>query len=276
MSAGAGALAARFLEHPAFSVFDPRALERLARLDHFPTEREFGALTVGIPTAGPLGFEFELEDAARVRSAGGFDRFIAQTSRIPTRPGSYHDLFGALIWLHFPLLKAAIHRAQLDVGSELRSPSQNAATHFDESGVLVLSSEPAVFHELCSLNWPELFWRRRTTLHETTRFLCFGHGLLDALRVPHPKLMGMALFVRVSPARLRLESSELRVFLDQTLSERFAEFLTAPARLHPLPVLGIPGWSPAQCAAFYENEAYFRRARQRARPPLTGTWLELG
>jgi hypothetical protein len=273
--AGASPFDARFLEHPAFSVFDAAVRERLALLGHFPAPSEFRALVSGIPNAAPLGFEFELEDGAAVREAGGFDSFIARTSRIPTRAASFHDLFGALIWLHFPLLKTALHRAHLEARAEVRGPRQNAATHCDESGVLIVSAEPAVFDAIAELNWPEVFWQRRAALARTTRFLCFGHGLLDALRVPHPKQMGMALFVRVSDATLALAAPALRVFLDRELSERLPGFLLEPARLAPLPVLGVPGWSPAQSPEFYEDSAYFRRARQRPRA-FAVEFIELG
>jgi hypothetical protein len=264
-----------FLEHPAFSIFDAAVRDRLRSLDHFPEPREFRALMPEIASSPALWFEFEPEDAARVRQAGGFDRFIANTARIPTRPGSYHDLFGALIWLHFPWLKSALHQVQLAGNGAPRSPRQNAATHFDESGVIVASSDPSVFRALAALEWPELFWQRRAALLKSTRFLGFGHGLLDALRVPHPRLMGMALFVRVSPALLALAAAEFRAFLDRELSVRLPEFLSEPAQLQPLPVLGVPAWSDAQCAEFYADERYFRRARQRLGSRPSAAFIEL-
>jgi hypothetical protein len=266
---------ARFLEHPAFEIFELSVRERLAAHDHFPAPSELRALAADIPVARGLEFAFELEDSARVREAGGFDRFIAETARIPTRAGSHHDLFGALIWLHFPLLKSALHRLQLAHGAPARGAAQNAATHFDESGVLVVSSDESVFQGLVDLNWPELLWQRRAALGETTRFLGFGHGLLDALRVPHPKILGMALFVRASVAQLNLTPSELRIRLDQKLSACLGEALAEPARLWPLPVLGVPHWSRAQTAAFYDDEQYFRRARRRPRATAVATWVEL-
>ena len=265
----------RFLEHPAFEIFELSVRERLAAHEHFPAPSELRALAADIPVARGLEFAFEPEDSAEVRAAGGFDRFIAETARIPTRAGSHHDLFGALIWLHFPLLKRALHRIQLEPGALGRSPTQNAATHFDESGVLVVSSDESVFQGLVDLNWPEVLWQRRAALDETTRFLGFGHGLLDALRVPHPKILGMALFVRASVAQLKLTPSELRICLDQNLSASLGKALAEPACLRPLPVLGIPRWSNAQNAAFYQDEQYFRRARHKPRAAVVATWLEL-
>ena len=265
----------RFIEHPAFRVFDATVRERLVALGHFPQPSEFAGLARGIPQSTVPWFDFAPQTQPSLQELGGFDRVIAQTGCIPTRSGSWHDLLGALIWLHFPALKTAIHRAQLAGNPRNRQPSENAATHFDESGVLVLSHEPTVFERLANLKWREMFWEGRVELARTTRFLAFGHGLLDSMRGAHPRLMGKALFVRVAPACLELGAPELRLFLDRALAPRLSTFLREPARLQPLPVLGIPGWAPQQGHGFYDDAAYFRDARKRARPPLETAWLEL-
>jgi hypothetical protein len=189
--------------------------------------------------------------------------------------GSHHDLLGALIWLHFPACKTAIHRAQLAVAKGARGPRENAATLCDEAGVLVLSHDLEVFESLSALNWVDVFWTRRAALADSTCFLAFGHGLLDALRAPHPRLMGKALFVHVSPDLLRLGPSERRVQLDQALATRLTSFLSEPSRLAPLPVLGVPGWAPAQSLAFYRDAGYFKTARARSRAPQRTAFLEL-
>jgi len=186
---------------------------------------------------------------------------------------SFHDLLGALIWLHFPALKTAIHRTQLAGHSLARGPSENAATHLDESGVLVLSCDAAIFQAIAALNWVHVFWDKRAELRQTTRFLVFGHGLLDALRDPHPRLMGKALLARVTPERLSLNDSDFRVFVDGELARRLPGFLNEPARLVPLPVLGVPGWSTNQARSYYEDENYFRTVRQRPRAPIANEWL---
>jgi hypothetical protein len=276
MTAGDGARIPQLsFEHPAFSVLEPSVRERLLRLDHFPAPHELRELARGLPSAIAPWFDFAAQDQSRLLAAGGFDRSLARTSLVPTRVGSFHDLLGALIWLHFPALKTAIHRAQLAGDSSTRGPSENAATHLDESGVLVLSTEPAIFASLSALKWAEVFWERREELLRTTRFLVFGHGLLDALRDPHPRLMGKALFVRVPADRLGLASSDFRVFLDRALAGHLHGFLSEPARLHPLPVLGVPDWSVNQSRAYYRDERYFRTSRQRSRAPNAVHWLTL-
>ena len=258
-------LAWRWLEHPAFSVLESTVRERLGALGHFPAPSELRGLAAGIASAIEPWFDFAPQDDARLAAAGGFDALIAESALIPTRPELHHDLLGALLWLHFPALKTALHRAQRDGGAGPRGPSENAATHLDESGVLVVSSDSSVFEALADLKWLEVFWLRRAALEQTTRFIAFGHGLLDGLREPHPKLMGKALFVRVAAAELALSASQLRVFLDRQVAQRLAPFLSEPARLSPLPVLGIPGWAADQHEAFYRDEQYFRVAPARPR-----------
>jgi len=268
-------LALHWLEHPAFSMLETRVRERLAALEHFPQPSELHGLAAGISSAIAPWFDFTVQDDARLQAAGGFDALIAESALIPTRRELHHDLLGALIWLHFPALKTALHRAQLQGGAGRRGPSENAATHLDESGVLVVSSDPSVFEALAELRWLEVFWRRRDALEQSTRFIAFGHGLLDSLRKPHPKLMGKALFVRAAPAQLGLGASQLRVLLDRQIAARLKPFLSEPARLYPLPVLGVPGWSREQSESFYRDEQYFRVARARPRAVAETAWLEL-
>ena len=270
--ASAESFDASFLAHPAFEIFDASVRERLTQERRIPEPRELRSF---LPGASEPWFDFESQDTARVERAGGFDRFIAEHARIPTRVGSFHDLFGGLIWLHFPRLKTALHRLQLAAEGARRGAREHAVTHFDESGVIVLSADERVFHALGELDWPGLFWQRREELRASTRFLGFGHGLLDALRTPHPKLMGMALLVPVRGSTLKLAPPALRALLDAELAERLPAFLTEPARLQPLPVLGVPDWAPAQCAEFYQNEGYFRRTRQRLRARPKTAFLEL-
>ncbi len=265
-----------FFEQPPFSVLEPVVRARLAALAHFPAPHELRALTQGMPSALEPWFDFALQDEAALQAAGGYDQLIAQSSRIPTRAGSFHDLLGALVWLHFPALKTAIHRVHLAAESAERSPRENAATHLDESGVLVVSTDTRVFEALADLSWRSLFWEQRGELADSTRFLAFGHGLLDAFRAPHPRLMGKALCVRVQPEHLALATSALRLFLDRELAVRLPEFLQEPGRLLPLPVLGVPGWAARQNAEFYGNQSYFRPERSRPRELTDHPWLELG
>ena len=51
-------------------------------------------------------------------------------------------------------------------------------------------------------------------------------------------------------------------------------FLSEPARLEPLPVLGVPDWSANQSRAYYEDERYFRTRQAAAtRAERARAWL---
>ncbi len=268
-----GAAAWEFLWHPAFAAFEDVVRARLSACTRVPEPHELSRLARGIPSALAPWFEFAPQEQAELDAAGSYDRSIAQSGRIPTRLGSYHDLLGALIWLHFPACKTAIHRAQRAAQPLLRGPRENAVTLFDESGVLVLGRDPRLFERLAELNWVDAFFTRRAELLQSTRFIGFGHGLLDALRAPHPRLMGKALFVHVGAEPWSLGPSELRVWLDGALAPGLASFLSEPSRLAPLPVLGVPGWAAEQTLPFYQDTSYFQTARRRSRSALA--WLDL-
>lgn len=265
----------QFLAHPAYDGFERSVLERLTRLDHFPEPSELRALAADISNASPPWFDFAPAGSAVFSEEESYDRAIARTSRIPTRQHNFHDLLGALVWLHFPELKTAIHRVHLNQPGLSRSAAQNAATHLDESGVLVLSRDAALLDTLVRLNFRELFEQRREELQQHMQFLGFGHGLLDTLRTPHPRVMGKAWLVLVRSELLAQSVSERRVALDRALARRLPEFLSQPAHLMPLPVLGIPGWSARQSAEFYADASYFRSARSRPRAATGRAWLEL-
>lgn len=272
---GAARFDAGFLERPAFAVFEPVVRARLAALAQFPAPDQLPVLSQGIPSAIEPWFDFAPQDEAALERAGSFDALIAETSSIPTRAGSFHDLLGALVWLHFPALKTEIHRVQLAAAKRARGPRENAATHLDESGTLVISTDVRVFEAIAGLQWRALFLEQRAEFAGSARCLAFGHGLLDAFRAPHPRLMGKALCVRVSTAQLALSAPALRVLLDAEIARRLPGFLLAPGRLLPLPVLGVPGWADRQTSEFYGEQRYFRAERTRQREPSACSWLDL-
>ncbi|MCU0951000.1 MAG: DUF3025 domain-containing protein, partial [Burkholderiaceae bacterium] len=84
--------------------------------------------------------------------------------------------------------------------------------------------------------------------------VAFGHALLDKLQRPYKAITAHAITL-FGPAHQDL---------DAALAQHLAGALD-PAALRPLPVLGIPGWWPANAqAAFYDDAAVFRPARRAA------------
>jgi len=211
-------------------------------------------------TAGPPG---------GVREAG-FEARIHATGHVPVRPVNWHDLFNALVWMIFPIAKAAIngrHALELEAHAEgPRTPTRDALTHFDEDGVIVLTADPALAQLLRGFAWKELFWRRREDVRRAMRFLVFGHALYEKALAPFVGMTGKALIFEVDgevlarePARLLAEADRL-VGLYALNPER----MLRPAELAPLPVLGVPGWwADNETHTFYDNSDYFRPGRSR-------------
>ena len=212
-------------------------------------------------------------------AAGGmsYERSIFETGCVPTRPGNWHDAFNALVWLRFPSIKAALNarhvRAQCAESS--RGAARDAATLFDESGVIVASADASLTEALRAHRWRQVFVERRSDLERSLRFVVFGHAVYDQLRAPFFGLCGKALFVSMSaPA---LVSPRLLSQLDDHVAGRLADpaFLATPRDLSPLPLLGIPGVTEAsEDPAYYDDLRQFRPVR-RSRQAF-GTSLDSG
>ncbi|NCT84839.1 MAG: DUF3025 domain-containing protein [Comamonadaceae bacterium] len=194
----------------------------------------------GLPAHLALGHE-RFEPAGP--STTGYEQHVAATGRVPTRDNA-HDLFNGLVWLRCPGFKAALNRAHVAAPPAppgRRGPLRDALTLLDESGLL-LQAPPLLQAALRARDWRALFMTHRGLWSEA-RLLVVGHALLEKLLAPRKPLCARVLLV------------------DDLDAPRLPDSL-APALLPPLPVLGIPGWWPAnEVPGFYADEWVFRRAR---------------
>lgn len=185
-----------------------------------------------------------------------YERFIFEQRQCPTREG-LHDFFNGLCWLRFPCAKRRLNELQADqiavrgVGG-VRGPVRDAITVFDENGAL-LDAPAALWEALMARQWRRLFVDLRP-LWAQARVVLFGHALLEKLATPR---MDMTAHVWRAPAPLsRLEQA------DAWLAAALTADRLAAKPFVPLPVLGVPGWWPANAdAAFYDNAGVFRPAR---------------
>ena len=198
-----------------------------------------------------------------------YEQAIHATGRVPTRPGNWHDFFNALMWVRFPRTKAALNglhvrEMQRPHGGAGRGSVRDAATQFDESGLVVLSSDPTLFELLQQRRWHELFWVRRAQVTTGMRFLVFGHGLYDALRAPFYRMCGRAALVAASRAIIEAQPAEQCRHADAVLCERFSTDVgyPRPKSLLALPLLGIPG-----VCAHNERAEYYLDSLQFRPPP---------
>src|SRR5262245_4457712 len=72
----------------------------------------------------------------------GYEPRLYLAGELQVRERNWHDLFNLLVWLAFPLTKAALNqrhhaalKAQRAAGAANRGPTQDALTLFDEGGV---------------------------------------------------------------------------------------------------------------------------------------------
>lgn len=231
-------------------VLDLDALNRLAR-------------QAGLATAAGLPLRFI---DAQQASAVPYEQAIRDSGQVPTRlrpPGMLHDWFNALAWLAFPCLKARLNELQAaaidaaGIGAQ-RGALRDAITLFDESGVLFVCNDAQWVDALRSFDWQRLFVAQRSRFAEAVAVHVVGHALHEKLLAPYKALCGHAWVVQADP---RTPLAELDREVAQTLS---AQTLQRRA-FSPLPLLGIPGWWPAnEDPLFYNDPAVFRGGRANA------------
>lgn len=215
------------------------------------------ALSAQIGGAGP-----RFVSQAELPEGRAYEMHIAETGSVPTREG-LHDFFNGLVWMRFPQTKRllnrlhAAHIRQVGVGP-VRGPMRDAITLFDENAVL-LQAPDALWEALLAREWHRLFVGLRP-LWAQARLLGFGHALLEKLVSPYKSITGHVYRTPV-PAGLGEDLAAWDRWLASHLTA--AELATKP--FTPLPVLGVPGWWPAnEDPAFYADAAVFRPPRPDA------------
>ena len=186
---------------------------------------------------------------------------------VATRAGNWHDFFNALVWLSFPLSKAALnarHAGALAVQGTGRGSERDALTHFDECGVVVVSSDPSLLALLRNFEWRALFWERRDELGRALRCFVFGHATYEQLLRPFRGLTAKALLYEVSEDWLwRRPPLAQLADLDRRLAGELDGGLhLQPRAFHPLPLMGLPGVTlDSDSASYYDDQWQFRSGR---------------
>ena len=191
---------------------------------------------------------------------------------VQVRSCNWHDLFNALVWLTFPAAKAALnerHYRELERrragGAQDRGPAQDALTLFDEGGVIVAASDPALAALLTGFEWKQLFWHRRTEVLQRMRFYLFGHALYEKALAPFTGVTGRGVIFEVEDAFFELPPATQLTALDARLAAHIgnAARLVTTRELAPVPILGVPGWCEDNARErYYDNPDYFRPARR--------------
>ncbi|MBT2322078.1 DUF3025 domain-containing protein [Variovorax paradoxus] len=213
------------------------------------------AVPIGLQ-AGPLRFV----PAQAAADEEAYEAFIFRTAQVPTRD-NLHDFFNGLVWLHFPAAKRRLNElqaaeiARAGIGAT-RGPLRDALTLFDENGA-VIDAPPALWNALLARDWQRLFVAERALWREA-RLLVFGHALLEKLSAPRKAATAHVLRAPGAGPSITIDDAAIAAALEP------AHLAAKP--FVPLPVLGVPGWCPAnEAPGFYDDADVFRPPRPTAR-----------
>lgn len=210
---------------------------------------------------------------AELTEGVAYEAHIFATGDVPTREG-LHDFFNALCWMRFPATKLRLNRLQAQaieaaggVGTR-RGPLRDALTLFDENAALLQAPEP-IWQALLARDWSRLFVELRPLWAQST-LLLFGHALTEKLVAPYKSITAHVLRLPVPtdwpadlPADWPVDAGAAAVHRwDDWLAGQLTPEWLATKPYTPLPVLGLPGWWPAnEAPAFYADPQVFRPAR---------------
>jgi hypothetical protein len=191
-----------------------------------------------------------------------YEAFIFEHRCVPTREG-LHDFFNALVWARFPLAKRRLNAVQAaEIGQagvgQVRGKVRDAVTVLDENAAL-LQAPDALWQALREREWSLLFGELRP-LWAHARLVLFGHALLEKLVGPYKSITAHVLDAAVPPEL----GADLSAW-DAWLADALQPAWLANKPFVPLPVLGVPGWWPANTDPdFYADAGVFRPRRAGA------------
>lgn len=254
------------LDAPIFAALRP-SLSRLT--SDFPRHEELNALAhASVVSGGGAAIRFVPPMPVK-EPAARYEVRIFETGEVQTRPGNWHDLFNALVWLAFPETKAILNRRHRDEiavgrGGPNRGTARDVLTLFDEGGVVVAAASAELSELLQAFRWKDLFWKRREEVRRSMRFYVFGHAIYEKALAPHKGVTAKGLVVDVAQALLDAPMERQLAELDARAAAHFLapRSLTSTRSLAPLPILGVPGWEPAnEREEYYDDASQFRPGR---------------
>jgi hypothetical protein len=260
----------QLLASPMFAALSP-VIGRLPE-DHFPTLAQLNRLCEEREVVSGNGVPLEFVPQAG-KTGEPYEKRVYAYGKVLTRKDNWHDLFNALVWISFPKTKAAINRHHYEQmatreGGELRGAVRDALTLFDESGVIVASGDRSLSDLLAGHEWKELFWQRRADVAAQMRFYVFGHAIYEKALAPYKGLTAKCVILDVSRKHFEQELPVRLDGLDAQLARLFenTDTLSSAEAYAPLPVLGVPGWTPDnEHERYYEDAQQFRPAKKQER-----------
>lgn len=247
----------------------PRFVEAVRKRSQWPQPEQLDELAAVVPHRTAVALpRFVTQHRGALEAAGGYEPHVALHRAVPTRPRSWHDFFNMVVWAHFPRLRWELNALHVDrqLGPvdprNGRAPAQNLAAQLDESGIIVASADDELLEDLRQLRFKRALWERRDAWRDQARFWIIGHGSLESLLTPHPGLASKGILLRLPRPAADYDESELRGWVDEQAAAVIAALRSDPRRLDPIPLLGLPGFTPDARAELYDDARYFRFERR--------------
>ncbi len=258
--------------HPPFDQL--RAFEALF---HSGWQTDLSALNAQAAVHLPRGLRFSFVDPL-LPDGLHYEARIAERGEIAMRPGSWHDFYGALMWLAFPQSKSAINHCQMAdlriVGPKQRTRHQQAITHVDEAGLILAFDPRAPLDRLYEHDWQGLLFADREPWSKRIEVFVIGHSLFEIRQLrPHDLLAAKVLPVQVDAAYWGMTMPQRRARLDRTVAAGLLNhtFAADPKDLPTLPLSAIVGWDPRNDDIEFVSSAQCFRPRPAGRvyaPPV--------
>jgi len=200
-----------------------------------------------------------------------YEAHIAASGGVPTRE-NLHDFFNALMWFTYPRVKAALNARQAQILARdgvgaTRGAERDALTLFDENAAIFVTADAELRCALTGFDWRRLFVAERAAWGQRCEARLFGHALLEKMIEPYKACTAHAWIVDAPAAYFSWTAARRTEWLDATVGDALAAGPLSSRVFAPLPVLGVPGWWPANAEpAFYDDERVFRRGRRAAWP----------
>lgn len=199
----------------------------------------------------PRGLSFAEQDVALASDGMSYEQRIGARGLIAMRRDSLHDLYGALMWLQWPKSKWAIHQGQwagiLAAGPKQRTRHQQALTHIDEAGTVVLTEDLTLIKALQNHDWPGLLIERRADW-SSAEVRVIGHALFELRQTrPYDLQAGKVIAVLASDSDWRnLEPQQRLALLDGCVAAGIDSGRAAadPKDQSTLPLAAVPAWEP--------------------------------
>ena len=197
---------------------------------------------------------------AGLPSGMAYERFVSESGTCPTRPG-LHDFFNGLCWINFPATKQRLNQLQAahiasDGVRPVRGAVRDGLTVFDENAAF-LHAPQALWDALVAKRWQVLFVQLRP-LWRDAQLVLFGHALLEKLQTPRKPVTAHVYRV--------LAATDSTGEMDAWVAADLDSGKLASKPFAHLPVLGVPGWWPAnENPAFYNDATVFRPAASGGR-----------